>query len=78
VWINAQVRGPAESLRQVQFATLDLMRSAQGHAGIRPFEAPAAAFGTFWKRRAVRAPRQRGLGASPRIKITVGRATRSA
>ena len=28
MWINAQVRGPAESLRQVQFATLDLMRRA--------------------------------------------------
>ena len=35
VWINAQVRGPAESLRQVQFATLDLIRRAQGHAFYR-------------------------------------------
>jgi polyhydroxyalkanoate synthase len=32
VCVNAQARGLVESLRQAQFATLDLMRRAQGHA----------------------------------------------
>jgi polyhydroxyalkanoate synthase subunit PhaC len=57
VWINAQVRGPAESLRQVQFATLDLMRRAQGHAlgaiGFDPVESPhrRLASGDNWRLR---------------------------
>jgi len=32
VCVNAQAPGPVELLRQAQFATLDLMRRAQGHA----------------------------------------------
>ena len=57
VWINAQVRGPAESLRQVQFATLDLMRRAQGHAlgavGFDSIESPhrRLASGDTWRLR---------------------------
>jgi len=57
VWINAQVRGSAESLRQVQFATLDLMRRAQGHAlgaiGFDPIESPhrRLASGDNWRLR---------------------------
>jgi hypothetical protein len=52
-----QVRSPAESLRQVQFATLDLMRRAQGHAlgaiGFDPVESPhrRLASGDHWRLR---------------------------
>src|SRR5262249_49134544 len=71
VRVNAQARGPVELLQQAQFATLDLMRRAQGHAlgaiGFDPAELThrRLASGDHWRLRDYG-----GSGPEPSLLIT--------